>query len=184
MAKVLILPDYAGQDLPSEGLERYDHIYLVTEQQENLPVNVVMHLMKLIQDARVNIEFLQMSYNSETELLLSMAFKIAQMAMSDADIQVTFVTSNLAFDNLVSAGKNNGFHVSRADGFTRISAIPSGPSEVQRPVQPSIVQSSKPEPQPKPVVPETPKAQPAKAASDSKKNNNQRLISSLLNGNK
>ena len=81
MAKVLILPDYNGQDLPSEGLDRYEHIYLVTEQQESLPIPVVMKLMKLMQQSHVNIEFLELSYNSETELLLNMAFQIAKLNM-------------------------------------------------------------------------------------------------------
>ena len=137
MAKVLILPDYNGQDLPSEGLDRYEHIYLVTEEQESLPVPVVMKLMKLMQQSHVNIEFLELSYNSETELLLSMAFQIAKLNMAEPDVQITFVTENLIFDTLVATAKQNNFKVQRAKGFNSPSAIPTGPSEVQKPVQPS-----------------------------------------------
>ena len=183
MAKVLILPDYNGQDLPSEGLDRYEHVYLVTEQQESLPIPVVMKLMKIMQQSHVNIEFLELSYNSETELLLSMAFLIARLNMTEPDIQVTFVTENLIFDTLVATAKQNSFKVQRAKGFNSPSAIPSGPSEVQKPVQPSIVQNSKPMAQPKPVQ-EKPVEQEEQPKEPAKKNNNQRLISSLLNGNK
>ena len=183
MAKVLILPDYNGQDLPSEGLDRYEHIYLVTEQQESLPIPVVMKLMKLMQQSHVNIEFLELSYNSETELLLNMAFQIAKLNMAEPDVQVTFVTEILIFDTLVATAKQNNFKVQRAKGFNSPSAIPTGPSEVQKPVQPSIVQNSKPMPQPKPV-PEKAVEQEEAPKEPAKKNNNQRLISSLLNGNK
>jgi hypothetical protein len=103
--------------------------------------------------------------------------------MAEPDIQVTFVTENLSFDNLVATAKQNSFKVQRAKGFNSPSAIPSGPSEVQKPVQPSIVQNSKPMAQPKPV-PEKPVEQEEQPKEPAKKNNNQRLISSLLNGNK
>ena len=90
MAKVLILPDYNGQDLPSEGLDRYEHIYLVTEEQESLPVPVVMKLMKLMQQSHVNIEFLELSYNSETELLLNSTTS-SELLLSTTEFTLTTV---------------------------------------------------------------------------------------------
>lgn len=175
MAKVMILPDYNGQDLPSEGLERYDHVYLVTEQQDSLPISAVKTLMKLM--TTVNIEFLEIPHNSDSEFLLCLAFKVAQMAVEDSDIQVTFVSENIAFDSLVSAAKNNGFRVSRADGFARVT---SGPSEVPLPVQPKVV-SNKPIPTPQQV--ESKNSNSSSNNNNNKKSNsNQRLISSLLNG--
>src|SRR5574344_2159160 len=113
--KILILPNYTGQSLPTEGLDRYDHIFLVTEQQESLPVNVVMQLLQLTSKLSVNIEFMQLNYNTESELLFSLAFQISKMGMEDPDVQITFITENLAFDSLISLAKKIRYNVKRPD---------------------------------------------------------------------
>lgn len=182
--KVLILPNYAGQTLPSEGLDRYDHIFLVTEQQETLPVNVVMQLLQLTSKLNVNIEFMQLNYSTEIELLFSLAFQICKMGMEDPEVQVTFVTENLAFDSLISIAKKSGYNVKRADGFTRMTAVPPS-TEAPKQAQPSIISkvAAAPKPVEQPVVVE--KVRPAEVAKEEESagNKNKRLISSLLNGN-
>jgi hypothetical protein len=179
--KILILPNYTGQSLPTEGLDRYDHIFLVTEQQESLPVNVVMQLLQLTSKLSVNIEFMQLNYNTESELLFSLAFQISKMGMEDPDVQITFITENLAFDSLISVAKKIGYNVKRADGFARLSAVP--PSvDIPKTPQPSMI--SKVASQPKTIeqpieIPHTPEVKEEESAG----NKNKRLISSLLNGN-
>lgn len=183
-SKVLILPNYQGQELPSDGLDRFDHIYLVTETQETLPVNVVMQLLQLTNKLHVDIQFMQLSYSTETELLFTLAFQVAQMSAAEPDVQITFVTENLSFDSLVSVGKKAGYKLARADGFTRLSTVPQS-TEAPKPIQPNVVQ---PKVAPKPVEPveTTEKEEVSQPVAEAKTeetagNKNKKLIASLLN---
>lgn len=177
-SKVLILPNFDGGDLPSEGLERYDRVYLITSQG-NLPMNVVMQIMNLSKNG-INIEFMQIDYANESELMFLLAFKSAQMTAQDPEIQITFVTDNMAFDHLVSAGKKSNIKLARAEGFSRISAIPSEPTEVQKPVNPTVVQKPAPK-KVEPVAEPVPEPQPVVQQAEQKDDRSKKLINSLLN---
>jgi hypothetical protein len=179
--KILILPNFAEQELPSEGLDRYDCIFLLTEDQDNLPFKVVKNLMNIAKTQQVDIDFLEIPHKTENELFLNLAFTIARMVAADANTQVTFVTENRNYDNLVDAAKGNGFAVARAEGFSRISAIPSGPSQIQNPLKPTEVANSKPAAKVEEVRHE-PQPAPAKEESKSSGDKNKKLIASLLNG--
>lgn len=178
--KILILPNFADQELPSEGLDRYDSIFLLTEDQDNLPFKVVKNLMNIAKSQQVDIDFLEIPHKTENELFISLAFKIARLASEDSNTQVTFVTENRNYDNLVDAAKSNGYAVARAEGFSRISAIPSGPSQIQNPLKPTEVASSKPAAKVEEVQQEkqSTKEEPKEASGDK----NKKLIASLLSG--
>ncbi|MGN1392641.1 MAG: hypothetical protein ACI4V7_01145 [Succinivibrionaceae bacterium] len=179
-SKVLFLPNFQGQELPSDGLNRYDHVYLITSAQETLPVNVVMQLFQLKQ--QVDIQFLQLDCSTETELLFTLAFKIAQMAIQDPEIQITFVTDNLAFDTLVSTGKKAGYKLSRADGFTRLSSVSPSATEEPAPLQPNVIQQKQSVPDPEPIQPMATKTTiESKSNEENGSTKNKKLIASLLN---
>ena len=72
--KILILPNFAEQELPSEGLDRYDCIFLLTEDQDNLPFKVVKNLMNIAKTQQVDIDFLEIPHKTENELFLNLAF--------------------------------------------------------------------------------------------------------------
>ena len=70
--------------------------------------------------------------------------------------------------------------MARAEGFSRISAIPSGPSQIQNPLKPTEVASSKPAAKVEEVQQEkqAAKEEPKEASGDK----NKKLIASLLSG--
>ena len=87
---ILIIPKFAGQDLPISTLENYQHIMLITNKQETLPMNVVASLLQLA--SKLHIEFLEIEFNSDIELLFSLAFKISQIASLNTGAQISFLT--------------------------------------------------------------------------------------------
>lgn len=195
--KILILPNFAEQVLPNEGLDRYDKVLLLTEDQDNLPFKVVKNLMNLAKTQQVDIDFLEIPHQTENELLLDLAFKIAILASADPEVQITFVTENRNFDTLVEAAKANGLSVARADGFSRISAVPSGPSKIQNPLKPHEVTVNKPAAKVQEVVQQArpaaaaaaaalaaAKKEPAQSAGEAHGDKNKKLIASLLSGQK
>lgn len=170
---ILIIPKFAGQDLPISTLENYQQIMLVTNKQESLPMNVVASLLQLA--SKLHIEFLEIEFNSDIELLFSLAFKISQIASLSAGAQISFITDDKRFESLINVANANGFNtniVSAGLGETTISA--------PHPVKPRIAEVPKP-PRPAPSVEEQPKPMVKPVAASSSSNNNKAMLSGLLN---
>ncbi len=200
--KVLLIPNYDGQPLPAESLGRFNSIYLVTPKQENLPVTVVMQLLQLASKQQVNIEFLQLQYTNQLELLLSLAFTISRMA-ANADTVLTIVSSGQEYDLLIDAAKNNGYNVMRADDFTGASAGANMNAQQAAPIPPKPAFNPEPkreQPYVHPVEVQQNKSTTIKPAATitaaphkptpvennnngSQTDKNKKLIASLLNGN-
>ncbi|MDD6176811.1 MAG: hypothetical protein PUB15_02475 [Ruminobacter sp.] len=187
--KVLIIPNYTGQDLPNEGLERFDQVYLITEHEDSIPLSVVKQLLKVTAKTGANIDFMEIPATSEAELLVALSFEVCNQCLKNPDIQITFLTDNVGIDHIINVAKKNGFKVSRADAFTKMSSIPTSQEapKVATPKPTSVMQPAKPkEIEIAPKVSEV--VQPAQTSSpaqeESAGSKNKRLISSLLNNSK
>lgn len=190
MSKILILTSIDGIDLSAKSFDGYDNIQLLTDNSGNLPLPTVMKLMEL--GKAVNIEFLQLEYSSENELMILLAFKAAQLSAKDVDTSITIMSNNLAYDSLINAAKKSNIKLNRIEKLSSspTSTISHEPIEVQKPVQPTI--APKPTPKVEPVVPPVTPVQektqqfttvpPAREEDNGQKN--KRLISSLLSNNK
>lgn len=175
MSNILIIPKFAGQDLPVQTLERYQQILLITNKQESLPMNVVASLLKLA--SKLNIEFLEIDYNSDIELLFSLAFKISQITALNANAQVNFLTDDKRFESLINIANANGYNTAIVSaGFGEATITQS----TMQQAKPRIAEVPKPQPRPTPVVEEQPKPTP-KPATASSSNNNKAMLSGLLN---
>jgi hypothetical protein len=199
MSKILILTSIDGIDLSAKSFDGYDNIQLLTDNSGNLPLPTVMKLMEL--GKAVNIEFLQLEYSSENELMILLAFKAAQLSAKDVDTSISIMSNNLAYDSLINAAKKSNIKLNRIEKLSsspastisssgQTSTISHEPIEVQKPVQPTI--APKPTPKVEPVVPPVTPVQektqqfttvpPAREEDNGQKN--KRLISSLLSSNK
>jgi hypothetical protein len=188
--KILFIPNYSGQNLPKEGLERFDQVYLIPEKQDSLPINVVMQLLKFASESNIKLDLLQIDHSSNTELLVALTLEICKIGFVNLDTQITILSDDLNIDSLVNIARKNNLNVSRTDysGHNQsnnepvnqtISSVVNQESKIEAPSKP--VQS----PTLKPVSSvETPKVSQISAKEPEEAGaKNKRLISSLLNGN-
>ena len=189
MSKILILTSIEGIDLSAKSFEGYDNIQLLTGNSDNLPLPMVMKLMEL--GKSVNLEFLQLEYGSESELMFLLAFKAAQLSAINADTSITIMSSNMAYDSLISAAKKSNINLNRIENLSSRPAAPIShePVEVQKLVQPTVAPKAAPKVE-SVVAPAQEKAQqfttvpPAREEEEDNGQKNKRLISSLLSNNK
>lgn len=170
---ILIIPKFAGQDLPISTLENYQHIMLITNKQETLPMNVVASLLQLA--SKLHIEFLEIEFNSDIELLFSLAFKISQIASLNTGAQISFLTDDKRFESLINVANANGFNTNIVS-----AGLGEATASAPQPVKPRIAEVPK-QPRPAPVVEEQPKPMVKPAAASSSSNNNKAMLSGLLN---
>lgn len=204
--KVLMITNYTGQNIPKEGIERFDQVFLITEKQESIPILVVEQLLRITSETGVKFSLLPIDAKSNEEFLVYMSFEVFKMWINNNDIQITLLSNNTSLDNLVSIATANGIKLSRADASNSksntnyaqkqesllqpktLSQSTISPSVVKEEVRPKTLSSSSTSfiSHKKTQAEQPTKAQVLSTPQSEEQNTekNKKLIASLLNQNK
>ncbi len=179
---LLIIPKYSGQELPVATLKNYERVFLVTNKQESLPMNVVATLLSLA--SQCHLEFMETEFSSDIELLFNLAFKIAQFSAETPGIEISFLTDDKRYEALINAAALNGYSTNTiSEGFDS-STTTAGISAMKPQSTISSIPTPKtrptPAPQPAPQPTPIPKTKPTVAPAPTG-GSNQAMLNGLLN---